>query len=179
MLYARIMPRRARHLPWIGAALALAACARSEQTVDLIAAFSNDSRLGTIAAHWEGTGAERGGRRALRYRLDVDNKLAEGLFVRLSGFRLTGVDELAPDGIAVACIAPPGRTADVLAGLLWLDEQQWGDIDGFEVERFALPLSERGRAFYREFKLRQLPGQAAAIDAEIAAAAAAPPCGAR
>ncbi|MGH7789565.1 MAG: hypothetical protein ACRERC_22025 [Candidatus Binatia bacterium] len=173
------MPRRAPHLAWIGAALALAACARSERTVDLIAAFSNDSRLGTVTAHWEGTGAAHGGRRALRYRLDLDNQLAEGLFVRLGGFRLTGVDELAPDGASVACIAPPGRTADVLAGLLWLDGEQWDDIDSFEVERFALPLSDRGRAFYREFKLRQLPGQEAAIDAEIAAAAAAPPCGVR
>jgi len=41
-----------------------------------------------------------------------------------------------------------------------------------------VPLSERGRAFYREFLLRQRPDAAAQIDAELAAYASAPPCGA-
>jgi hypothetical protein len=143
----------------------------------LIAAFSTDSRVGRLTATWSSTAAAGSGERAqgpVDYRVDVLNQLAEPLFVRLRDFRLlNGGAVLARGADEVACLAPPGQTAGVLRGTVLAA----GAPDGFEVERFAVPLSERGRSFYREFLLRQRPGDAAAIDAEIAAFAAAPRCG--
>jgi hypothetical protein len=154
-----------------------AGCRRGETGIALIAAFSTDSRVGRLTATWSKTPAAGSGERAeerIDYRVDVRNQLAEPLFVRLRDLRL--LDGSAVVGRAaeqVACVAPPGETAGVLRGTVLTA----GTPDGFEVEHFAVPLSERGRSFYREFLLRQRPAAAAAIDAEIAAFAAAPRCG--
>ena len=107
-------------------------------------------------------------------RIDVHNRLAGPFYLRLRGVHLVGVDAaLAADA---ECSVSPGTTTGVVEGAVWVPATQMPAVRGVHVDAFAVPLSERGRAFYREFLLRQRPGDAAAIDAELAAYAAAPPC---
>jgi len=170
---------------WLGMAplvLLCASCTRSEGTVELLAPFSDDTVVGQITASWRDVGDGRGGgaagagEREVTFRIDATNRLAEPLYVRLRDFRLVAADGTAATSTASAdCALAPGATPAVLSGTLSLPAQA-GAIRGFRLDHFALPLSERGRAFYREFLLEQRPGQAAAIDAELAAYAATPAC---
>jgi hypothetical protein len=178
------MMSRQRWVAWrLVAALVLAGCARGQSSLPLLAAFSDESRVGRITATWVATGlphpATGGGpaQRELRYSVDLLNESAEPVFVRLRDFRvLAGTAEAARAGETVACALRPGPNPGVLHGTLWVGDDRLAALNGFDLNRFAVPLSERGRAFYREFLLGQRPGDATAIDAEIATYTSAPAC---
>jgi hypothetical protein len=162
--------------------LIAAGCTRSAATLELIAAFSDDTAVGELNATWRDTGEERPGsapntrERKVIFRVDAVNRLSDPLYLGLRDLRLLGpAGALAVPG-AVACALAPGTTPGLLSGAVWVPARDAPGIHGFEISRFAVPLSERGRAFYREFLLRQRPGAAAAIDEEMAAYAAAAPC---
>lgn len=161
--------------------LALSAgCTRSEQTIDLKAAFSDDTIVGRLAATWHpaeertsGTVAER----AVTVRVDAVNLLADRLYLRLDGLRLIGPN--GPTGLDQAhseCAVPANGRSTVLQVTAWVPAAQASGIRGIAIEQLAVPLSERGRAFYREFLLRKRGGPVATIDAELDTYAAAPPC---
>ena len=161
--------------------LAGGGCARLDQTVELKPAFSDDTVVGQLRPTWTVSGEERdtdsGRQRRLILRVDAINRLAEPVYLRLSGLRL--VDPGAPipaDAARAECALPPGTTDGVLQAIVWTPVAHLDDIRGVEVDYFAVPLSQRGRAFYREFLLQQRPTDAAAIDAVIATYAAAPVC---
>ena len=161
--------------------LASAGCARSESTVELMAPFSDDTEVGQLSAKWIPSGAERTHagvtERELIVRVDAVNRLADRLYLRVRGLRLIGPSGPLPAGDAgTECALAPGVTRAVLSGRVWVAEAETDAIRGFQVDRLAVPLSQRGRAFYREFLLSQRPAAAAAIDAELDAYAAAPPC---
>ncbi len=162
--------------------LAGAGCARSESSVELMAPFSDDTKVGQLTARWMASGEERTNagvtERAVIVRIDAVNRLADRLYLRLRGLRLLGPSGPLPAGAAgVGCTLAPGLTRAVLSGRVWVAAAEANAIRGVHVEHFAVPLSERGRAFYREFLLRQRPAAtAAAVDAELDAYAAAPPC---
>jgi hypothetical protein len=161
------------------ALLPLAACARSSGTAELKAAFSDDTVVGALEASWQKDGEAREGNgpaHRLAFRVDATNRLSAPVYLRLREFRLLGPWGKVGAGGAIDCALAPGTTVGVMRGTVWLPAAQAGSVRGFEVDRFVLPLSERGRAFYREFLLRQRPGDAAEIDAEIGRYAAAPPC---
>ena len=61
-----------------------------------------------------------------------------------------------------------------MSGDLWLGREASTRIKDFRVADHAVPLSDPGRALYREWQLQGRPGAAAEIDAEIARYAAAP-----
>ena len=141
----------------------LSGCRKAEPGEPLLAAFSSQSVVGRLNATWTKDA----------YAVKVANRLAEPLYVRLSGFRLLAGDRVVAQAEqSAACVVNGGDEATVLLGQFHAAP----DADGFEVDRFAVPLSERGRAFYREFALQKRPGDAAAIDTEIASFAAARPC---
>lgn len=162
--------------------LAGSGCARSAATVELIAAFSDDTVVGELSATWGDTGEERAGagpnslERKLIFRVDAVNRLSDPLYLRLRDFRLISREGALGAPAAIGCTLAPGATPGVLAGAIWVPARDAQGIRGFEVGRFAVPLSQRGRAFYREFLLRQRPEAAAAIDGELAAYVAAAPC---
>lgn len=168
-------------------ALALVACSSDGDAVKLVAPFNERTVLGEVTAVWKSTGEERGfaaGARLkepqarLRYRADVRNRLGDKLFIRLGTFQL--VDdaglEIGSDSASVECTLATGASQAVLAGDVWVPKQAVGKVRGFHLEHFAVPLNDRGRALYREWLLQGRPADTAAIDAEIARYAAAPPC---
>jgi hypothetical protein len=153
-------------------------CSRAEQTIDLKAAFSDETVVGELRPIWTASGEERdsptGRERRMTLRVDAVNRLSDPVYLRLSNLRLSaGKESIAPT--ATACALPPGRTEKVVQVDAWVavgaDERPT-----IAVDYLAVPLSERGRAFYREFLLQQRPSDAAAIDAEIATYATAPQC---
>jgi hypothetical protein len=158
----------------------LAGCTRSEQTIDLMAAFSDDTIVGHLEASWH-TAEERTGEnvaeRAVTVRVDAVNLLADRLYLRLGGLRLIGPNgPIALDQAPPACAVPARGTRTVLHATAWVPAEDASGIRGLEVEQLAVPLSERGRAFYREFLLRKRGGPVSTIDAELDTYAAAPPC---
>jgi hypothetical protein len=169
---------------WWGLALLLAGagCTRSHGTVELMAPFSDDTVVGALTATWRDAGEWRlaGGpdtpERKVLFRVDAVNRLSDRLYVRLRDFRLLARGEAIDTAASAECTLAAGATDGVLAGALWVPASLAQRIGGFQIDRFAVPLSERGRAFYREFLLLQRPGAAAAIDTELAAYASAPPC---
>lgn len=170
-------------LGWVVALLLVVGggCSRSDQTVELKPAFSDDTVVGHLRPSWSATGRERvaDGERQheLVVRVDAVNQLAEPLYLRLTSLRLVGPDgPIQADQTRAECALPPGTTDGVVQASMWVPNLD--GIRGAEVDYFSVPLSERGRAFYREFLLRQRPGDTAAIDAEIAGYAAAPACAA-
>ena len=166
--------------PLLAMLVLAAGCARSEQTIDLKAAFSDETIVGHLRVAWR-AGQERSGadgaQRAVTVRIDAANLLGDRLYLRLSGPRLIGPQ--APIGLAPtpdACTLAAHGASTVLQATAWVPAADAPSIRGVAVERLAVPLSERGRAFYREFLLRQRGGPAATIDAELDAYAGAPPC---
>lgn len=161
--------------------LALSAgCTRSEQTIDLKAAFSDDTIVGHLAATWH-TAEERTGEnvaeRAVTVRVDAVNLLADRLYLRLGGLRLIGPNRpIALDQTHSECAVPANGTSTVLQATAWVPAADASAIRGIEVEQLTVPLSERGRAFYREFLLRKRGGPVTTIEAELDSYAAAPPC---
>ena len=155
-------------------------CTRSEQTIDLKAAFSDDTIVGHLQATWTAA-AERGrgdvAERAVTVRVDAVNLLADRLYLHVAGLRLIGPNGPIDLGQAHSeCAVPANGTSTVLQATAWVPATQASDIRGIEVEHLAVPLSARGRAFYREFLLRKRGGPVTAIDSELATYAAAPPC---
>jgi hypothetical protein len=173
----------ARRRAWLVAPLLLCAgCARSSGSVELMAAFSDDTVVGQLTARWDAPSARRDATPAgrdctLALHVDALNRLSDPLYVRLRDVRLIGPGgayAVAP--AAVECALAPGPTRGVLAGSVALPCTDATGVRAFRVDALAVPLSQRGRSFYREFLLGQRPSEAAAIDTEIAALAAAPPC---
>lgn len=188
-------PHPARRLssarPLCGVAYALligllVSCSHDD-TIKLAAPFNDRTVVGDVSAVWSNTGEERGfaaGDRLAEpdvrfsYRVDVHNRLGDKLFVRLGEFQLVGENglPLATDPVRVECALADGATRGVLAGDIWVAKHATGMVKAFRVSHFAVPLSDRGRALYREWQLQGRPGAAAEIDAEIARYAAMPPC---
>jgi hypothetical protein len=174
----------ARRRAWLVATLlACAGCSRASGSVDLLAAFSDDTVVGQLTARWDESGEERAGATPdgrdckVAFHVDALNRLSDRLYLRLRDFHLIGRDGTHGAGeVGIECALAPGTTHGVLAGVDWVPCNATSAIRGFRVDHFAVPLSERGQSFYREFLLRQRPADAAAIDAEIAAFAAAPTC---
>ena len=164
----------------------LASCSHDD-TIKLAAPFNENTIVGEVSAVWNNTAEERGfagGDRLkepevrFRYRLDVRNKLGDKLFVRLGGFELVGENALplGSDQASVQCVLGTGATPAILEGDAWIPKRIAGSVKAFQVSHLAVPLSDRGRALYREWLLQGRPGAAAEVDAEIGRYAAAPAC---
>lgn len=169
-------------LVWLGLALLCAGCAHSGGSLELLAPFSDDSVVGEITATWSAGGATRDvgspvrTERQVEFRVEALNLLSDRLYVALHHFRLMTADGATAESAAsVECTLAAGERTAVLTGSLWIGGSA-AAIREFRVDHLAVPLSERGRAFYREFLLRQRPDAMAAIDAELAADAAAASC---
>lgn len=161
------------------AIVAAGGCQRGQPELPLIAAFSVETEVGRLRPAWHETGATRPGpngvEREIAYRVDAHNALSDRVYLRLGGVRLLGGGAVVGrDERVRECALAPGETEAVLSGTVWVGA---APPDGIEVDRIAVPLSERGRAFYREFLIAQRPGDQAAIDAEIAAKSNVPACG--
>jgi hypothetical protein len=166
--------------------VAFVGCRRTPEGLPLTAP-GDDTRVGTVSATWQATDAERGFANAarldepevrFRYRVDVHNADDEKLFLRLDRFELVddaGMTVATADGDA-ECTLGAGTTEGVLAGDVWVRKRDIKRVHDFRVRRFAAPLDDDGRAHYRAWLLTGRPGDAAAIDQEIARQAAAKPC---
>jgi hypothetical protein len=165
----------------------LAACSHGDEGVELTAPFNAETEVADVTAIWTNTGQERTppAENALkapevrfRYRVDVRNRLKGRLFVHLANFRLMDGrgEEISRDTQSAECTVGPGTTEGVLDGALWVPKAAFGEAKEFRVDHFSVPLSVRGRALYRQYLLERRPGETAAIDAELARYAAAPPC---
>jgi hypothetical protein len=168
--------------------LPLVGCARHSEGVPLTAPFNDETEIGAVTAVWQSSGEGRAFAAGVRlkepevrfqYRVDVKNRMEHPMFVRLGGFQLLSSDGLAlgADEARVACTVGSPGVQGVLSGSVWIAKHATDRIGGFTIRHFAVPLNERGRALYREFLLTTRPAEARAIDAEIAAYAAAPGCG--
>lgn len=168
--------------------LCLCSCSRDGGGVALTAPFNDETKIGVVTAVWQGTGEERsfagGGRLKepevrFQYRVDVNSRMDHSMFVRLGGFQLLSKAGLAlgADETSVECTVGSSGAKGVLSGSVWIAKSATDRVDGFTLRHFALPLNDRGRALYREFLLERRPGEAQAIDAEIAGYAAARGCG--
>ena len=162
-------------------------CSRSSDGLSLIAPFNEETKLGELTAVWKQTGEEREFAHAVRlkepevevqFRVDVSNEMNDPIFVRLTDFVLQSKDglALATEQHKVECTIPPGRTQGVLYGSVWVTKRSAEQAGRFDLGRFAVPLSERGRGLYRQWLLERRPGQEKEIDAELQAYAAAPAC---
>ncbi len=163
--------------------LLVAACSRSQRAVDLKPPFSDDTIVGTLTVRWAETGDRRPAgesgapEREVAYHVDVANQLHDALYLRINDLHLVGQGgDIATPESRVACTLPAQRTEPVLQGSVWIPETQSSGVRDARVQYLAVPLSERGRAFYREFLLQQRPGDAASIDAELATYADTPAC---
>jgi hypothetical protein len=148
-------------------------CQRGPSALYITAPFNEETRLARVDATWQ---VAEGGQ--AKYSVQVENSLADRLYVRLEGFSLTGAHgkALAQAVGQGACVLARGQKATVIAGDLLLPAEAAGHIDGFDVKRFGVPLSERGRAIYREFLLQSQKFSGAEVDAELAGYQNAPPC---
>ncbi len=159
--------------------LQCAGCTRSSGRIELLAAFSDDTVVGELGATWSDASppdrsAQTG--RQVHVRVQASNHLADRLYVELRAFRLVTADGNAVVVGNAACALAPQASGVVLEGDAWLPGGAGNPVRGFRVDPLAVPLSDRGVAFYREFLLAQRPGAAADIDRVLAAYAAAPPC---
>jgi hypothetical protein len=170
-------------------AVASAGCSRDGNKVILTPPFNDGTKIGEVSAQWENTGEERAfadGRKLdmpevrFQYRVNVRNRLQDKVFVRLGGFRLVNEagSEMGKSAARIECVLSVGDTPGLLRGDVWVPARGVRDVSGFGVTHFAVPLSERGRALYREWALQGRKSDAAAVDAEIGAYAAAPACAA-
>jgi hypothetical protein len=167
--------------------LAVAGCNRDEGKVILKPPFDAKAKVGEVTATWQATGEERAfaeGRKLpapqvrLQYQVNVQNRLSEKMFVRLSDFRLTdksGV-ELGKDAARADCVLRVGDSNGVLRGEVWVSKDAADDVSEFAINHFVVPLSEIGLGHYREWVLQGRKGDEASVDAEIVSYAAAPAC---
>ena len=163
-------------------------CSRDSGGIQLAAPFNDATEIGRVTAVWENTGEERAFADAARlkepevrfqYRVDVKNDMDHPMFVRLGGFQLLSKDglEVGRDNSNVECIVATQGAQGALSGSVWIAKHSADRVGSFQIGHFAVPLNDRGRALYREFLLSTRPNEAQAIDAEIAAYAAAKGCG--
>jgi hypothetical protein len=164
-----------------------AGCNRDGGKIILNPPFDGKAKVGEVTATWQATGEERAfaeGRKLatpevrLQYRVDLRNRLADKMFLRLADFRLTNKSgaELGKDTARVECVLAVGDSSGVLRGDVWVPKDSADDVDGFGLTHLAIPLSEIGQGHYREWMLQGRKGDAASVDAEIAGYAAAPAC---
>lgn len=164
-----------------------ASCSRNPDAVLLAAPFNDETELGEVMAVWKPTGQERSFADAARlekpqveiqYRVDVRNDMKDPIFVRLGDFELLSRDglALAIDQRQVGCTVAPGQTQGVLTGSVWAAKGAAEQAGRFTIHRFAVPLSERGRALYREWLLERRPGQEKEVETELQGYATAQPC---
>jgi hypothetical protein len=190
MMVTRAMLRR----PWPRRALvvlvlaSLLGCWRDSGGVALSAPFNDDTEIGRVTAVWENTGEERAFADATRlnepevrfqYRVDVKSDMDGAMFVRLGSFQLLSKDGLAlgRDDSKVECVVGARGAPGALSGSVWVGKGSADRVASFQIGHFAVPLNDRGRALYRESQLVTRPGEAQAIDAEIAGYAGAKGCG--
>jgi hypothetical protein len=163
------------------------ACSRGENGLPLVAPFNSETRIGTVRAVWSVTARERAfadgvrlaeREREVQYRVDVESRLEDKVYVRLATFRL--LDEkgivVAESPLSVECTLGSGRTRGVMTNSVWVPAGSVERIARFGIHSLAVPLGERGRAIYREWLLQSRPGSEREVDAELARQAAAPPC---
>jgi len=176
-----------RLIPVLALLPVLAACSRGDEGIELKAPFNAETEVADVTAIWTNTGQERtrAGETPLkepevliRYRVDVRNRLKGRLFVHLANFRLMDEQgmEIASDTQSAECSIGAGSTEGVLDGSVWIPKSAIDKAKEFRIDHFSVPLSVRGRALYRQYLLERRPTEAAAIDAELARYAAAPPC---
>lgn len=148
-------------------------CRRGEERVFVTAPFNDATRLGRVEAQWAPTAG------GLHFEVRVENRLADRLFVRLGDFTLLDreLQPLVRSTETGACVLAPKSTGLVLRGDIVLARAEVARVSSFDVTRFGVPLSERGRGIYREFVLQQRVRTPAEVDEEIAGYVAAPPCG--
>lgn len=169
------------------ASIVLGGCWRDSNGVYVTAPFNEATELAELHAVWRNTGEERAFADASRldeaqvrfqYRVDVHNHLEERLYLQLGKFELLDDARLslgsADDGIR--CVLAAGKIEGLLEGSVWVAKGSAEKVGGFRLDRFGVPLSERGRAMYREWLLQSRPEEGGAIDAELAVYASAPPC---
>jgi len=164
-------------------------CSRDAHTLPLSAPY-NDDTVGVLSATWTNSGEERafsGGARLkepevrFRYRLDARNDGKDKLYLRLSDVTFADSDGLAlgSDPARIACTLNAGQTDGILAGDIWVPKAAAEKVHGVRVSRVAVPLGTAEVTRYRAWLLQGRPNETAQVDAEIAALAAAPTCGAR
>lgn len=162
-----------------------AGCQSEDSERHLVAPFESQTKVAELNAVWTRTGETRpaegdpaASELRLRYRLMGRNLLQEGLYVRLSEFQF--IDErgrtVAKDAASAECVLRGRSSAQLMEGSVWLPSTGADKVTSFRVESFAVPLSDRGRALYREWRLQREPLNAARIDAEIARYASVPEC---
>lgn len=171
----------------LGGAILASGCWGNSNGVYLTAPFNQETELAQVSAVWRDTGEERSFADASRleepqvrfqYRVDVDNLLHDKLYVQLGKLELLDDDGLSLGAAReeVRCVLGPGKKEGILKGSVWVSKGAARKVDGFGLDRFGVPLSERGRAMYREWLLQGRPEDGPAIDAEIAGYASAPAC---
>lgn len=155
-----------------------AGCHRSEPGLFVTAPFNDETKIAKVEAHWQAAGAASPEGETLHYEVRVANKLADRLFVRLGTFALTDArgTVLASGGDERSCVVPASADVVVLTGDIALSPGAAARVADFRVSRFGVPLSERGRAIYREFLLQSEKYTEPQVDAEIATYMRAAPC---
>lgn len=181
------MGPRATCLLVLAGPLLFGGCRGDSNGVYVSAPFNEKTELAELSAVWRNTGEERTFADASRldepqvrfqYKVDARNRLEDQLYLRLGGFELVDEDGLSIGnaGEEVKCVLGAGKTEALLEGSVWVAKRSTGQVAGFRLDRFGVPLSDRGRAMYREWLLQSRPEEGGAIDAELARYASAPPC---
>ena len=134
------------------------------------APFNEETTIATVMASWETQPAAAGASEEnVHFVARVSNRLADRLYVRLDNFELTDASgaPVVSSPLRRGCIVAANADSVVLSGDLRLRRGSAARIAGFRVERFGVPLSERGRSIYREFLLQSEKFTAAQVDGEI------------
>jgi hypothetical protein len=149
---------------------------RAEQVTELKPVFSDETVVGELRSTWQ-AGTESGdGQRVLRLRIEVVNQLADDLYLRLRDVQVLGPNGALPVAAAVdGCILPGNARQPLIEATIAMPAADAAAVSGISVDSLSVPLSERGRAFHREF-LRRRRATLEEIDAELDGYAAAPPC---
>lgn len=167
--------------------LLVAGCWRDSNGVYVTAPFNEKTKLAEVSAVWRNTGETRAFAEATRldeeevrfqYRVDVENRLEDKLYLRVGKLELLDENGLSLGDATeeVKCVLGAGESQALLKGSVWVPKRSAAMVESFGIDEFGVPLSDRGRAMYREWLLQGRPGEGEAIDAELAAYAAAPGC---